>query len=265
MSKTRIIASFLSCLLIFSLISASAFAEESVTEVSADIPVLADEVSENVEETVSPSPAASAPTIIKNPEPEAVPEGESCIFVAKASNYEWISWYFVKGEREIIYIQDAEKKFPGLEVKGYLSTVLTLNSVPAELDGWRVGALFGNSSGQAGTTTCTITVTAKPKPTAEPAPVYQTPAPTLTPAIVSASPVPSIPVQTVPTTEPVLPQTLSEPVENDSSSLTFIIVLAVIILVIAFAAGLLVTLCILNRKGIIDLEKLFRRHRRSRH
>ena len=116
--------------------------------------------------TVAPTPVPTvAPTqapvlrITKSPTGETVGEGGKALFVARAENYTSISWFIANAAGTMVY-QDgtAAQVFAGLQISGLGTEVLTLNSIPAGLDGWRVYATFYGNGTQATTDSAYITV-----------------------------------------------------------------------------------------------------------
>ncbi len=112
--------------------------------------------------TPEPTPepvSTNLPKITKHPGSETVKPGGSCQFVTKYENAKWAEWHFVSpdGTRDLSYL-DIQTEFPGLGVtKGYAKD-MTLNNIPAGLDGWKVYCRFSNDHGSTDTRTALITV-----------------------------------------------------------------------------------------------------------
>ena len=212
--------------------------------------------------TAAPTEAPILPVITKNPGAETVDAGNGCIFIAKADNYSSISWYFTKNG-EVISVYDVNtlnSKFPGLKVSGDGTEILSLESVPKELNGWNVGCVFLNAAGRQGTSTCSITVNApatpSPLPTVSPSPTVRpsaspSPLPTLAPTATVApsslislsSPEPSLsPAPTAPSVR----------VERRGSPIGLILITALVLALLGGAAAVF----ILYRSGKLDLDAL---------
>ncbi|MDO4493061.1 MAG: hypothetical protein Q4C53_04140 [Clostridia bacterium] len=144
------------------------------------------------------------PVITKHPSGESVSSGDSTSFIARADNYDTVTWYFTKGG-DTIKASKASSRFSGLKVSGYAEEKLKLSKIPSSLNGWSVFATFENADGQIDTKSAKIyvdsnggdddddydyTYTYRPTaiPTATPysvtpVPALPTPTPTLTPHI----------------------------------------------------------------------------------
>ena len=116
--------------------------------------------------TRAPAPAATlapvspnAPVIKKNPTGETVNAGGKCQFVTRYENAKWAVWHFVSpdGTRDIDYLE-AGKEFPTLKIINGYGKDMTLDKIPAELNGWKVYCRFSNDSASADTTAALITV-----------------------------------------------------------------------------------------------------------
>lgn len=110
--------------------------------------------------TVAPTPVPSnLPQITKDPTDETVKAGGRCQFVSRYTNAKWAEWHFVSpdGLQDIQYL-DIQTEFPNLKViKGYTKD-LTLDNIPAEMNGWRVYCHFTNDNGSTDTKMAVITV-----------------------------------------------------------------------------------------------------------
>ncbi len=105
------------------------------------------------------APASNLPRITKDPGSETVEANGKCQFVTRYENATLAEWHFVSpdGSRDLDYVQ-MQKEFPTLIVKNGFTKDLTLESIPAELNGWRVYCRFANDYGSVKTGTATITV-----------------------------------------------------------------------------------------------------------
>ena len=116
--------------------------------------------------TQAPTPVPTAkpassnlPVIKKHPTGETVNVGGKCQFVTRYENAKWAVWHFVSpdGSRDIDYLQ-AAKEFPTLKIIDGYGKDMTLDKIPAELNGWKVYCRFSNDSGSADTSAALITV-----------------------------------------------------------------------------------------------------------
>ncbi|MBO5556334.1 MAG: hypothetical protein J5927_04040 [Oscillospiraceae bacterium] len=113
--------------------------------------------------TPAPTPtpaAANLPRVTKSPTDEAVAVNGKCQFVTRYENAKIAEWHFVSpdGTRDLDYLQ-AQKEFPTLKIiKGYTKD-MTLESIPATLNGWKVYCHFSNDSGSVNSASALITVT----------------------------------------------------------------------------------------------------------
>ena len=116
--------------------------------------------------TQAPTPAPTAkpassnlPVIKKHPTGETVNVGGKCQFVTRYENAKWAVWHFVSpdGSRDIDYLQ-AAKEFPTLKIIDGYGKDMTLDKIPAELNGWKVYCRFSNDSGSTDTSAALITV-----------------------------------------------------------------------------------------------------------
>ena len=108
----------------------------------------------------APAPAGNLPVILKDPGSETVAAGGSCQFVTRYSNATIAEWHFLNpdGSRDLDYLQ-AQNEFAGLKVIGGNTKDMTLQSIPASLNGWRVYCRFYNNAGSVNTGSALITVT----------------------------------------------------------------------------------------------------------
>lgn len=92
-------------------------------------------------------PTGPKPNITKNPTGETVDEGGSATFIAHAENYTEIIWRIVSNDTtNTIQASDAPAYF-GCEVYGIGTETLVITKIPAEMDGWRVEAMFRGPGG----------------------------------------------------------------------------------------------------------------------
>lgn len=97
--------------------------------------------------------------ITKDPTSEIVAEGGNAIFIATATNFNFMNWRLVSPlDGSVIYMNAAPYSFTGLSVVGDGTQQLTLCNIPASLNGWMVEAVFTGNNGSATTQRATITV-----------------------------------------------------------------------------------------------------------
>ena len=113
--------------------------------------------------TPVPTPAQAAsnlPRVTKSPTGETVPVGGKCQFVTRYENATWAEWHFVSpdGTRDIDYTV-ATKEFPTMKIVNGYAKDMTLENIPALLNGWKVYCRFSNDYGSVKTDRATITVT----------------------------------------------------------------------------------------------------------
>ncbi len=90
---------------------------------------------------------APKPTITKQPTGETVDEGGFAYFVARAENYTEIIWRIVSNDTtNTVQAADAPAYF-GCQVYGLGTEQLEIYNIPAEMDGWRVEAMFKGPGG----------------------------------------------------------------------------------------------------------------------
>ena len=104
-------------------------------------------------------PTGNLPKITKDPTGETVKVNGSAQFVTRYENARIAEWHFVSpdGTRDLVYTQ-AQSEFAGLKIKGGNTKDLTLESIPAALNGWKVYCRFTNNSGSANSGMALITV-----------------------------------------------------------------------------------------------------------
>ena len=99
------------------------------------------------------------PVITKDPTGETVAVGGKCQFVTRYENAKWAEWHFVSadGKRDLNYVQ-VQSEFPTLKVLHGDTKDLTLDSIPAALNGWKVYCRFSNNYGSVNSGSALITV-----------------------------------------------------------------------------------------------------------
>ena len=105
-------------------------------------------------------PASNLPVVTKSPTDEKVPVGGKCQFVTRYENAKWAEWHFVSPDntRDIDYTV-AEKEFPTMKIVNGFAKDMTLENIPALLNGWKVYCRFSNDYGSVKSDRATITVT----------------------------------------------------------------------------------------------------------
>ena len=180
----------------------------------------------------TPSDAAeNLVLIVLQPEDLSVDFEQEAVFTASAENYEAACWYLIDPNEEYsILVDDAVAVFPSLDhvteqVAG--EEILTVRSVPAELDGWFVQCVFYTEDGdEIATEKAKIHVMKIPEDIGEDAEqvkvpedlkqVVQTPAPTRTPQAPSQPQSTSSPAETVSVTEVPVPSVAPSPAPSHS-------------------------------------------------
>ena len=117
----------------------------------------------------TPTPVVN-PTVklTKSPTGETVDEGGKAYFVARADNSTAITWYVMNSNESMIY-QDgaAANAFPGLQITGIGTETLCLNSIPLEMNGWKVRAQFQGYGGPINSADAYLTVNKAQTPAQE--------------------------------------------------------------------------------------------------
>ena len=112
----------------------------------------------------APTPvSANLPRITKNPGSEIVEANGKCQFVTRYENADIAEWHFVSpdGTTDIGY-STAQVLFPTLKIINGYAKDMTLENIPAELNGWKVYCRFSNANGYTDTATASLTVTGVP-------------------------------------------------------------------------------------------------------
>ena len=109
--------------------------------------------------TPTPTSASSLPLITKNPTGETIAVNGSCQFITRYENADAAEWHFLSpdGWRDLDY-RTAQREFPTLKINGGNTKDLSLESVPEELNGWKVYCRFTNRYGSASSASALITV-----------------------------------------------------------------------------------------------------------
>ena len=108
--------------------------------------------------------------ITKNPTDETVAVNGKCQFVTRYENAIYAEWHFVSpdGLRDLDYVA-AEREFPTMKIINGYAKDMTLENIPAALNGWKVYCRFSNNWGYTDSQRARITVTGN-TPAAEGAP-----------------------------------------------------------------------------------------------
>ena len=106
--------------------------------------------------TPAPTPAARV-YAVKSPTSEAVIQGGSAQFVARAENSTGITWFIASPDASYCFTAaEAPHHFPGLQVSGLSGNTLTLSNIPLAMSGWQVQARFDGVGGPVHTNMATI-------------------------------------------------------------------------------------------------------------
>lgn len=93
-------------------------------------------------------PALNYVTITKSPLSETVAPGGTAVFTSYADNATSVNWIVASADRKTIYtLADAPNHFPGLQVSGVYSNVVTLSNIPAIMNGWEIQSYFEGNGG----------------------------------------------------------------------------------------------------------------------
>ncbi|MBO5976563.1 MAG: hypothetical protein J6P94_05250 [Oscillospiraceae bacterium] len=112
--------------------------------------------------TVYVNPSVSSdgvPVVTKNPTSESVIEGDSAIFVARASNTRQYVWEIALGETLLTCEEAAAYFGKGISFTGYDTETLVIHNIPAELDGAMVWCQFVGAEESVTSTVAKISVT----------------------------------------------------------------------------------------------------------
>jgi hypothetical protein len=119
----------------------------------------------------NPPVQSNLPRVTKDPTDETVTVNGKCQFVTRYENAELAEWHFVSpnGALDVSY-KDVQNQYPTLRIIGGNTKDMTLENIPAELNGCRVYCRFSNYAGAVNTNSALITVRSIPgQPTAAPA------------------------------------------------------------------------------------------------
>lgn len=108
-------------------------------------------------EEVIPEDAECQVIIDKQPGDENLTEGSTALFTVKASGFDSVRWVIC--DPTLVHEYDADallKKWPVLEIEGADTETLRIKNVPAELDGYRVSAVYADKYGEVQTGLATI-------------------------------------------------------------------------------------------------------------
>ena len=117
-----------------------------------------------------PPMQSNLPRVTKDPTDETVTAGGKCQFVTRYENAELAEWHFISpnGALDVTY-KDVQNQYPALRIIGGNTKDMTLENIPAELNGCRVYCRFSNYAGTVNTNSALITVRNIPgQPTAAP-------------------------------------------------------------------------------------------------
>lgn len=93
-------------------------------------------------------PALTYVTITKSPLSETVAPGGTAVFTSYADNATSVNWIVASPDRKTIYnLADAPNHFPGLQVSGVYSNVVTLSNIPVIMNGWEIQSYFDGNGG----------------------------------------------------------------------------------------------------------------------
>lgn len=124
-------------------------------------------VGQAVQTTPPVSNGYNPPVITKHPTSETIAVNGKCQFVTRYENAILAEWRFVSpdGYRDISYA-DAQREFPTMRILSGNTKDLTLEAVPAALNGWKVYCRFTNNTGAANSNPALITVVGQAAPSA---------------------------------------------------------------------------------------------------
>lgn len=109
--------------------------------------------------SVVSSEKVGPPTVTKNPAAVTLKPWGNAVFVSRATNADEISWYAISPDRKtVISASRLTEYFSGLKVSGFTTDTLVIESVPVEMNGWRVRCDFKNAAGSASSAEAYISV-----------------------------------------------------------------------------------------------------------
>jgi len=119
-------------------------------------PLITPEPTETPEPTPAPTPrseyigisTSATINVTKNPQPVTVKAGGNATFTVAADNATWWAWRFVSpdGIDEVIF-DVVGQTFNGVTCTGGHTTTLTVNNIPAEMNGWKAVCLLWDAAG----------------------------------------------------------------------------------------------------------------------
>lgn len=101
--------------------------------------------------------ADNMPIVTKNPTDETRYVGETATFIADATNYDSLEWYFQSPNGTVTSLDAFKTQFPACNVIGQGTTTLKITNLQTGLNGWDVFCSF-NRSGSTGCTTTVATI-----------------------------------------------------------------------------------------------------------
>ena len=103
--------------------------------------------------------ADGKPVITKNPESVSIIAGKNTAFVSRATNTVTTLWFATSPDgKTVIECSQLKSTFKTLNVSGYFTDTLVLESVPIELNGWKFQAQHTNSNGTTSSSMAVLTV-----------------------------------------------------------------------------------------------------------
>ena len=155
--------------------------------------------------------AATGPKITQQPEFGKTKSETTVVIEIKAKSYKGLTWRFVNPEtNEEVSAKELTKVFKGIKVKNPNKQKITLEKVPAEMNGWQVYCHLTGNGYQVDSDKLTITLETESEPTAVPAPA-ETPAAQEPASEPAAEPV----AESVPAEEAAPAESVFEPVDEE--------------------------------------------------
>lgn len=110
-----------------------------------------------------PPVQSNLPRVTKDPTDETVAVNGKCQFVTRYENAELAEWHFISpnGALDVTY-KDVQTQYPTLRIIGGNTKDMTLEGIPAELNGCRVYCRFSNYAGSVNSASALITVRSIP-------------------------------------------------------------------------------------------------------
>ena len=155
--------------------------------------------------------AATGPKITQQPEFGKTKSETTVVIEIKAKSYKGLTWRFVNPEtNEEVSAKELSKVFKGIKVKNPNKQKITLEKVPAEMNGWQVYCHLTGNGYQVDSDKLTISLESEPEPTAVPAPA-ETPVAQEPASEPAAEPV----AEAVPAEEAAPAESVSEPAAEE--------------------------------------------------